>query len=274
MRATGKENRKEPSLGELILAQEEEFTSPSMKDFLLGDPQEFFIINKSMVLLVAAALIVITYFMLATRRMAVVPGKGQFIAESIYDLCRNRIARDQIGSAEFRPFVPLIFALFSFILVNNLFGIIPVIYFPTLTHIGFPLAMSLLVVYPVYHFVGIRKHGIGRYLKKELFPPAPWPVYILLAPIEFLTKFVFNPLTLALRVFAAMLAGHLLLLVFILGGEFLVFEASGWNIVPGFFSWVFAIVITFLEALIMLIQAYVFSVLSASYIGAALAEGH
>lgn len=261
-------------MGELILAQEE-FDTPGVKDFLLGDPEKFLIINKPMVLLVAAALIVITYFLLATRKMSVVPGKGQFVAESIYDLCRNKIAREQIGSDDFRPFVPLILGLFSFILVNNLFGIIPVIYFPSLTHIGFPLAMSLLVVYPVYHFVGIRKFGLPRYLKNQLMPPgAPWPVYILLSPIEFFTKFIFNPITLALRVFAAMLAGHLLLLVFILGGEFLVVEAGGWNIVPGVFSWIFAIVITFLEALVMVIQAYVFATLSSAYIGAALAEEH
>lgn len=261
-------------MGELLLAQEE-FETPGVKDFLLGDPDKLFIINKPIVLLVAATVIVITYFMLATRKMSVVPGKGQFVAESIYDLCRNRIAREQIGSEEFRPFVPLILGLFSFILVNNLFGIIPVIYFPSLTHIGFPLAMSLLVVYPVYHYVGIRKFGVGRYLKNQLMPPgAPLPVYLLLSPIEFFTKFIFNPITLALRVFAAMLAGHLLLLVFILGGEYLIIEAGGWYIPAGVASWVFAIVITFLEALVMVIQAYVFATLSSAYIGAALAEEH
>lgn len=262
-------------MGALLVAQgEPKFEQPGVKDFFLGDPEKFWIINKPMVLAVAAAIIVIAYFTISTRRMSVVPGKGQFIAESIYNLCRNQIAREQIGSKEFRPFVPLILALFSFILVNNIFGIIPVVYFPTLSHIGFPLAMSLLVVYPVYHFVGIRKFGVGRYLKNQLMPPAPWPVYLLLVPIEFFTKFIFNPITLALRVFAAMLAGHLLLLVFILGGEFLVVESSGWYIAPGIFSWAFAILITFLEALVMLIQAYVFATLSAAYIGQALAEEH
>lgn len=257
------------------LAEGGEFVAPGVKDFLFSDPGTFLTLNKAMVLAVVASVLVIAFYLIATRKMAVVPSRFQFIAESVYDLGRNKIAREQIGSAEFRPFVPLIVALFSFILVNNIFGIIPVVQFPTLSHIGFPLAMSLLVVYPVYHFVGIRKHGIGRYLKTQLFPPgAPWPVYLLLTPIEFITKFVANPLTLALRVFAAMLAGHLLLLVFILGGEYLIVEASGWFIVPGIFSWLFAIMITFLEALIMVIQAYVFAVLSASYIGAALAEEH
>lgn len=263
-------------MGVWLLAQEEpKFEAPGVKDFFLGDPGKFWIFNKPMVLAVAACLLVIAYYLISTRKMSIVPNKRQFVAESVYDLARNGIAREQIGSAEFRPYVPLILALFSFILVNNIFGILPLVQFPTMSHIGFPLAMSLLVVYPVYHFAGIRKHGVGRYLKNQLFPPgAPWPVYILLTPIEFITRFVANPITLALRVFAAMLAGHLLLLVFVLGGEYLVVEASGWYIAPGLFSWAFAIGITFLEALIMLIQAYVFAVLSASYIGAALAEEH
>lgn len=263
-------------MGVWLLAQEEpKFEAPGVKDFFLGDPGTFWIFNKPMVLAVAACLIVIAYYLISTRKMSIVPNKRQFVAESIYDLSRNQIAREQIGSAEFRPYVPLILALFSFILVNNIFGILPLVQFPTLSHIGFPLAMSFLVVYPVYHFAGIRKHGVGRYLKNQLFPSgAPWPVYLLLTPIEFITKFVANPITLALRVFAAMLAGHLLLLVFVLGGEFLVVEMSGWYIAPGLFSWAFAIAITFLEALIMLIQAYVFAVLSASYIGAALSEEH
>ncbi|MQA60009.1 MAG: F0F1 ATP synthase subunit A [Actinophytocola sp.] len=262
-------------MGLQVLAEGGEFEAPGVKDFLFSDPDKIWVLNKAMVLVVVAAIIVAVFYLTATRRMKIVPNRFQFIAESFYDLGRNTIAREQIGSAEFRPFVPLILALFSFILVNNLFGIIPVIYFPSLSHIGFPLALSVLVVYPVYHFVGMRKHGVGGYLKNQLFPPnVPWPVYLLLTPIEFITKFVANPLTLALRVFAAMLAGHLLLLVFILGGEYLVVEASGWFIAPGIFSWVFALVITFLEVLVMAIQAYVFAVLSASYIGAALAEEH
>lgn len=259
-------------MGEQLLAVE---FPPGVKDFFLSDPSELLVLNKAMVLAPLALVLVIGFFFVATRKMSVVPGKLQFVAEQLYNIPRNNIARDQIGSKEFKPFVPLIVALFTFVLVNNLFGIIPLIYFPTLSHIGFALAMSVLVVYPVYHFAGIRKFGVGGYLKKELLPPGvPWPVYIILTPIELITKFVANPLTLALRVFAAMLAGHLLLMVFILGGEKLVIELGGAYAIAGILSWLFAIVITFLEALIMCIQAYVFATLSASYIGTALAEEH
>jgi F-type H+-transporting ATPase subunit a len=131
------------------------------------------------------------------------------------------------------------------------------------------------VVYPVYHFVGMRKYGVLGYLKNQLFPPgAPKLVYLLLAPIEFFSKFVVNPLTLAVRVFAAMFAGHMLILVFALAGEYLLVHGGGWLVAVSALSFLGVIAVTFLEALIMSIQAYIFALLSASYIGTALAEAH
>lgn len=128
-------------------------------------------VTKPMLLVVLSVIIIAVYFLVATRKLKVVPTKGQFVAESIYDFGRNNIARDQIGSQDFKKFVPLIFSLFTFVLVNNLFGIIPVLQFPTMSRIGFPVALAVLVVYPVYHYVGIKRHGLGHYLKKELAPP-------------------------------------------------------------------------------------------------------
>lgn len=260
-------------MGALVLAQGE-FTPPGVGDFFL--PPIAGPVTKPIVLVVLSVVIIAVFFMVAARSMKVVPGKFQFIAESVYDFGRNNIAREQIGSKDFRPFIPLILGLFTFILVNNLFGIIPFFQFPTMSHIGFPFALAILVVYPVYNFVGIRKHGLLGYLKHQLLPPgAPGPVYILLAPIEFFLKFLMNPLLLAIRVFAAMFAGHLLLLVFTVAGEYLVVEAPSLLTVPtGIVSWLFAIALTFLEALIMVIQAFIFALLSASYIGQAMAEEH
>jgi F-type H+-transporting ATPase subunit a len=207
--------------------------------------------------------------------MKIIPSKWQFAAESVYDFGRNNIAREQIGSKEFKPFVPLILTLFTFVLVNNLYGIIPVVQFPTMAKIGFPIALSVLVVYPVYHFVGFKKHGFVGYLKHATVPPgAPTLIYLLLTPIEFLQKFVLNPVTLAVRVFAAMFAGHLILLVFTLGGEYLLLHASGPLKPVSLVSWAFAIAMTFLEAFIQVLQAYIFALLSANYIGQALAEDH
>jgi F-type H+-transporting ATPase subunit a len=260
-------------LGRLVLAQGEEFTPPGVRDFFL--PPIFGEVTKPMVLVVLSVIIVGGFFLMATRNLKIVPSKFQFAAESVYDFGRNNIARDQIGSKDFKPFVPLILTLFTFILVNNIFGVIPVIQFPTMSHIAFPLALSVLVVYPVYHFVGFRRHGFKGYLKNQLFPPgAPKAVYLLLTPIEFFQKFFMNPITLAIRVFGAMFAGHLILLVFTLGGEYLLLHAA-WPLKPvSIISWAFAIAMTFLEAFIQVLQAYIFALLSAGYIGMALASDH
>lgn len=261
-------------MGALVVTEGSTFTPPGAGDFDL--PAIFLGITKPMILVVLSVIIIAAFFLITSRNLKIVPSRWQFAAESVYDFGRNNMAREQIGSKDFRPFVPLILALFSFVLVNNLFGIIPFFQFPTMAHIGFPIALSLLVVYPVYHFVGFKRHGFVGYLKHATVPPgAPLAIYFLLTPIEFLQKFVLNPLTLAVRVFAAMFAGHLILLVFTVAGEFLLTQASGFIAKPvSIVSFAFAILMTFVEALIQVIQAYVFAVLSANYIGAALAEDH
>jgi F-type H+-transporting ATPase subunit a len=260
-------------VGKLVLAEGGMFVPPGAKDFNL--PPIFGGVTKPMVLVVLSVIIIAVFFLLATRSFKLVPSKFQFVAESVYDIGRNTIAREQIGGKDFKPYIPLILTLFTFVLVNNLFGIIPILQFPTFAHIGFPLALSLLVVYPVYHIVGIKRHGFTGYLKHQLVPPgAPKPVYLLLTPIEFFSKFIMNPITLALRVFAAMFAGHLILLVFTLAGEYLLVEAGALLKPVSLLSFAFAVAMTFLEALVQVIQAYIFALLSASYIGMALASDH
>lgn len=257
----------------LWLAQGGEFVPPSARDFEL--PPIFLGITKPMLLVVLSVAIIIVFFLMASRRLSVVPSRFTFIAESIYDFGRNNIAREQIGSKEFMPFVPLIVSLFTFVLVNNIFGIVPIIQFPTMAHIGFPLALSLLIVYPLWHFLGIRRHGFVGHIKHQLIPPGvPKPVLLLLVPVEAFVKFFMNPLTHAVRVFAAMFAGHLILMVFTLAGEFLLLEASGLVKPVSIISWAFVIVMTFVEALIQVLQAYIFALLAAGYIGTALSDEH
>ncbi|KZB83886.1 F0F1 ATP synthase subunit A [Amycolatopsis regifaucium] len=265
-------------MGALVLAGGAEFTPPGVKDFnlppLFGSGY-WLSFTKPMLLVVISLIIIVTYFMVSSRRLKVVPGKGQFIAESLYNFGRNNIAREQIGSADFKPFIPLVLGLFSFVLVNNLFGIIPFFQFPTMARIGFPVALAFLVVYPVYHYVGFKRHGFKGYLKKELAPSGiPGFVLPLYSTIEFAQKFFIAPATLAIRVFAAMFAGHLIIMVFTLGGSFLLTEGEGIVKVASPVAFLFAIAMTFLEAFIQILQAYIFALLSAGYIGAALASEH
>jgi F-type H+-transporting ATPase subunit a len=252
---------------------EGEFVPPGAKDFNL--PPIFGDVTKPMVLVVLSVVIILTFFLLATRNLKLVPGKAQFAAEQLYDLSRNTIAREQIGGKDFKPYVPLIFSLFTFVLVNNIFGLIPLVQFPTMARIGFPVALAILVVYPTYHFVGIKRHGLGKYLRYQLFPAGPPKfVYLLLTPVELFLRFFMDPISLAIRVFAAMFAGHLLLLMFVLGGEFLLLEAGPLLKPVSLLGFAFAIGLTFLEALVQVIQAYIFALLAAVYIGRALATDH
>jgi F-type H+-transporting ATPase subunit a len=257
----------------LWLAQGGGFVPPGAGDFNL--PPIFLGITKPMLLVVLSVVLIIAFFMLATRRLSVVPSRFTFVAESVYDFGRNNIARELIGSKDFRPYVPLIVTMFVFVLVNNIFGLIPLIQFPTFSHIGFPLALSVLVVYPLWHFVGIRRHGFFGHIKNQLVPPGvPKPVLVLLVPVEAFVKFFMNPLTHAIRVFAAMFAGHLILIVFTLAGQYLLLEASGPLKPVSLVSWAFAIAMTFVEALIQVLQAYIFALLAANYISAALSADH
>ncbi|MFT7841011.1 F0F1 ATP synthase subunit A [Saccharothrix sp. BKS2] len=233
-------------------------------------------VTKPMMLVVLSVVIIAAFFLLTTRRMRLVPSRVQFAAESVYDFGRNTVAREQIGADDFRPFVPFIVSIFCFVLVNNIFGVVPLVQFPTMAHIGFPAAVALLLVFPLYHYVGIRRHGLVGYLRNQfIIPDVPKPVlWLLLIPTEVVLKFFFDPVNLAIRVFAAMFAGHMLVLVFTLSGEFLLLEAGPLLKPVSLLSFALAIGVTLLEALIQVLQAYIFATLSAHFIGRALATHH
>lgn len=257
-------------MGTLVLAAEE-FTPPGAG--LFEYPPIFGAVTKPMVLAVLSLIIVAAVFTLGTRKLSIVPSRFQFGLESFYNIPRNTMARDQIGSEDFKRYIPLILGLFSFILVNNIFAIVPFIQFPTLSRIGFPIALALFV-YVFYHYAGFKKHGFFGYIKHAALPPGV-PVFIapLIIVIELLQKFLVQPLSLALRVFAAMFAGHLILALTAVGAAFLLSAGSALVIAsPVVFA--AGIAFTFLEALVQVIQAYVFALLAAVFIGAAISEDH
>ncbi len=230
-------------------------------------------ITRPMVQL-AISIILIAWFLIATtRRAAVVPGKGQWATESLYNFVRNGVARDIIGSHDFLKFVPVLFSLFSLILVNNLFGIIPPFLYPTMSRIGFPIALTL-IVFVLYHAVGIRKNGAWGHIKHMIPPGLPKPIYVLIIPLELLTYFVTRPLTLALRLFGNMFAGHMLLLLFITGGEYMLIHGGFGLKIAGVGSFAMAFILTIFEALIEFLQAYIFTLLAATYIAGSLADEH
>lgn len=230
--------------------------------------------TKPMLLLVLAGIVVFWFFYAASRKRAMVPGKLQFAGESMYSSVRNGLARDIIGSKDFRPFVPYLVTLFFFILLNNWWGSIPFIQFPTFSRASMAYALAGMS-WVIYNAVGIRRHGFGGYLKLQTVPGGiSGPMLLLLVPLEFLSNIVIRPITLSLRLFANMFAGHILALLFATGGEYLLLHATTAVKPVGILAWVMAIAIAFLELLVQFLQAYVFTLLNATYISGALADEH
>lgn len=256
------------------VAADEGFNPPDAGDFNL--PPIFgnsILTTKPVVLAFFSVILISSLFIASSRKASVVPSKLQFAGEMVYGFVRNEIGKDVIGS-EFRRFVPFLFTVFTFVLTNNLFGIIPLIQFPTMSRIGFPVSITLFV-YFTYHYVAIRKHGLPKYLKDMCFMPGiPKFMYIILAPLEFATFFLIRPLTLAMRLFGNMFAGHLLLILFTLGGEYMLHNENFLLKFLSVFSFAFSIGFTFFELFVQCLQAYIFTLLSALYIAGALADEH
>ena len=231
-------------------------------------------VTKPMLLLFVSALLVSVFFYLASAKRQIVPGKLQFAGEGAYAFVRNGLSRDIIGSRDFMRFTPYLAALFFFVLVNNLFGTLPFVQYPTFSRAGMAYALAGMS-WLIYNYIGMRKHGVLGYLKHQSVPQGVSPVIMpLLIPLEFLSNIIVRPVTLALRLFANMFAGHILLVLFSTGGLYLIQEAGVIGMLAGPLAWVMAIAVTFLEILVQFLQAYVFALLNAMYISGALADDH
>lgn len=232
-----------------------------------------FVITRPIILAALSVLILLAWLVPVARNAKAVPSKGQYVVEQAYDFVRNGIARDMIGSHDFMRFVPLLFSLFLFILLNNWFGSIPFANFPTMSRIGFPMAL-VLVVYVVYHYAGIKKHGLGGYFKSMVPGGIPGWIAPVILVIEMLSFFFIRPLTLTLRLFGNMFAGHMLMGVFVLGSTYMMMSGKLGLMAASVGGWAMAFVMGLLELLIQAIQAYVFTMLAASYFGGAVADEH
>jgi len=230
--------------------------------------------GKQMLLVIFSVILIATFFVMASRRNQMVPGRMQFLGESAYGFVRNSIGKDIIGGRDFMKYVPWLFTAFFFILVNNIFGAIPFLQIPTFSHPGSAYAIAA-IFYLLWVGIGLKKHGL-RYFKLAVVPSGV-PIYILpiVVPIEIISNFIVRPVTHSLRLFATMLAGHLIVT---LAGTAIEYMVSTGNILLQGTSVLVlggAIAMYMLEALIMVLQAYVFTLLAAIYIEGALhADAH
>jgi F-type H+-transporting ATPase subunit a len=255
-----------------------EFHPPSTKDFVFDCYFSFdllgieFCFNFIVALVTASVLVYVLLFMLAFRKPRTVPGKLQSLMEMGLAFVREQIAMPMLGPAADR-FLPLLVTLFFFIFFMNMFEIAPWVNFSASARVAFPLALAI-VSWVTYNAVGIAKHGFFGYLKFTcVIPAAPWWIQPLLIPIEFVSNIVIRPITLTIRLAANFVAGHFLLALAFLGTEFFLLN-GGLSSVLLVVSVPMSVVLLGFEVFVALLQAFIFTVLTASYIGGALAEDH
>jgi F-type H+-transporting ATPase subunit a len=228
----------------------------------------WFAVNK-VVLLMWLAVIIVGAFYLSARKAQLVPTGTQNLAEAVIDFVRNDIILQTIGS-EGLNWTPFLLTLFSFIFVCNIFEVIPVIQMPVNARMALPFFMTMIVFF-IYHYIGLRFQGVGGYFKSMLFPPGvPKFLYVLVTPIEFITFFFTRPLSLAVRLFANMLAGHLLLATFAILTAALFSSTYIGAIIPGGLL----VALYGFEVLVAVLQAFIFTILTAVYIGGAMHPEH
>ncbi len=230
-----------------------------------------FAVSKVVVLMWISALISVGFVILAGRNFKLVPKPLQNVGESFYGFIQNGIILETMGPDGLK-YTPFLGSLFIFVLSCNFWGIIPVAQMPVNARIALPFFLALLV-WAIFVVVGIKKQGPFGYLKNTGFPPGvPKALYLLVTPIELVSTFIVRPLSMFVRLFANMLAGHLLLT------SFAVICAALWALQPTVvilpFSFALLVALTGFEILVIFLQAFIFTILAAVYIGSSMHPEH
>jgi F-type H+-transporting ATPase subunit a len=226
--------------------------------------------NKIALINVIALVGTFLIFFIAGRRRSLVPRGVQNLAEMSVEFVEKQVVEPGIGHGG-EKYIATLTTLFFFILFGNITEVIPFFNMPANARMANPLIMALFA-WAMFISVGVKHHGAG-YFVGALFPPGvPKPLYILVTPIEFLSTFLVRPFSLAVRLFANMLAGHILLVTFS------VLCITLWTlsllVVALPFSFFMLVALTGFEVMVAFLQAYIFTILTAVYIGGALHPEH
>jgi F-type H+-transporting ATPase subunit a len=226
--------------------------------------------NKVVLVYFAAALLTMLIFILGAKRQ-LVPRGAQNFAEIVVDFIEDGVIMQTIGPKGIK-YAPLFLALFLYIFFNNIFEVIPGVQMPGTARIALPMFLAVLT-WLVYNGAGIAEHGPFGYLRAALMPSGvPKLLYLIIIPIEFVSTFLVRPFSLMVRLFANLLAGHILLVTFTVLSAGL--WSANWTVV--FLPLPVGGVIFFVafEVLVSLLQAYVFTLLAGVYIGASISHDH
>ena len=227
-------------------------------------------INKTVLIYLAAVVITGAIFLTAGRKTgSLVPAGVQHVAESGVTFIEESVVMETIGE-EGKKFMPFLTTMFFFILFSNIFEVVPGIQFPANGRMAVPITLAL-VVWVIYNVVGVRAQGLFGYLKNSLFPPGvPVALYLIVTPIELVATFVGRPFSLAIRLWANMVAGHLLLVTFAV----LTHELWNATYVGAAAPFAMLVLMTGFEILVSVLQAFIFTILTAVYIGGSLHPAH
>jgi F-type H+-transporting ATPase subunit a len=227
-------------------------------------------INKVVLIYFLAALFTILIFVIGNQKK-LVPTGAQNLAEVAVEFIEDGIVLDTIGP-EGRKYTPLLISFFFFVFFCNIFEIIPVFQMPATARIALPMFLALFA-YVIYHGAGFKEHGPFGYIKHALIVPGlPFALHFLVVPIEFVSKFLVQPFSHTVRLFANLLAGHILLVTFATLSSALWAKNLGAIILP--LPVLAVIAFTAFELLVSFLQAYVFTLLAGVYIGAAISHEH
>jgi F-type H+-transporting ATPase subunit a len=230
--------------------------------------------NKTALMAFVSTIICVAFFWLGARKQALVPTGIQNLAEMGYDAVEENVSLAAIGE-DGRKWTPFFATLFFWIFFINIWSVIPGIQFPATSRIAIPLVLALLS-WALFIIVGVMKQG-PKYFWHAINPPGvPLALKFLVVPIEFFSKFLMRPFSLAVRLFANMTAGHLLLTIFaIMTNELLIVHNSGlFQIAFSPLPFLGLVAFTGFELLVAVLQAYIFTILTAVYIAESLHPEH
>ncbi len=229
-----------------------------------------FAVNKVVLVYFFAILMTVALFVLGNKKQ-LVPTGAQNLAESSVGFIEDEIVMPTMG-ADGLKYAPFLASIFFFVFFTNIFEVVPVIQMPASARIALPMLLALTVWF-VFIIVGVIKQGPIGYFKNALFPPGvPPALYILVTPIEFVSTFLVRPFSLMVRLFANLLAGHILLVTFAVLSAGLV--TTEWYAVFLPLPALAMIFFVAFEVLVSVLQAYVFALLTGVYIGSSLHADH
>lgn len=257
-----------------------QFCGPSIDEFF-PDPILFegtpFELNRVLLIRLVAVVAVVLFLWLGTRSLKLIPSRGQAAVEFIIDFVRQGVVIDTLGEKEGKRFMPLLMTIFFLTLALNITGTIPGLQIASTGLIGQALILAV-ITYVTFIYAGVRKHGLRYFKIATVLPGVPLAISPIIAILEALSTFVIRPVTLTLRLTMNMVAGHMLLVLCFLATNFffvelLVNQGSAFGLI-GIGTFAFGVAFVVLEIFVAVLQAYVFTILTAIYIQMALAEEH